>query len=48
MNYAKTYNHLIPQKSLGHKSPIQAMKLWQQTSPHLFKQAVYEQAGLDN
>ncbi len=47
LNYVKTYNHVIPQKSLGHKAPIQAMKEWQAKSPHLFTKRVYERAGLD-
>lgn len=47
LNYARLYNHYIPQKALGHKSPIDAMKHWSKTHPHLFKKKVYKQTGLD-
>jgi len=45
--YCKTYNHHIPQRSLDHRSPVQALQAWQVSKPHLFKRAVYKQAGLD-
>jgi hypothetical protein len=45
--YCKTYNHRIPQRSLDHRSPVQALQAWQVSKPHLFKRAVYKQAGLD-
>ena len=45
--YCKTYNHHIPQRSLDHRSPVQALQAWQVAKPHLFKRAVYKQAGLD-
>ncbi|MFG6417374.1 hypothetical protein ACG02S_26160, partial [Roseateles sp. DC23W] len=45
--YCKTYNHHIPQRSLDHRSPVQALQAWQIAKPHLFKRAVYKQAGLD-
>lgn len=34
---AKNCRPRFPQKSLGHISPIRAMKNWQQSNPHLFK-----------
>ena len=46
--YAKIYNHHIPQKSLNHTSPIDAMKKWQQNHPDLFKKKVYKQAEPDS
>ncbi|MFG6417379.1 integrase core domain-containing protein, partial [Roseateles sp. DC23W] len=46
--YCKTYNHHITQRSLDHRSPVQALQAWQVAKPHLFKRAVYKQAGLDN
>ncbi len=46
-NYLKIYNHHIPQKALGHKAPIQAMKEWQKNKPELFKKRVYNLSGLD-
>ena len=45
--YMNTYNHHIIQKSLGHISPIAAMKQWQVKKPDLFVKRVYKQAGLD-
>ncbi|WP_300085495.1 IS481 family transposase [uncultured Nitrosomonas sp.] len=46
MNYAKTYNHHIPQRALGGISPVDALKSWQVKKPDLFKKRVYKQAGL--
>jgi transposase InsO family protein len=46
-HYMKVYNHHIPQKALGHKTPVQALKEWKAKSPDLFKKRVYDQAGLD-
>lgn len=34
MNYAKTYNHQIPQRALNHISPVQALKDWYVKSQH--------------
>ena len=45
--YAKTYNHLIPQRALKHISPVQALKDWHTKKPELFKKRVYNQPGLD-
>src|SRR5471032_1444434 len=47
LNYLKLYNHHIPQRSIGAKTPIQALKEWQQTKPELFVKRVYDQTGLD-
>ena len=47
-NYAKIYNHNIPQRALKHQTPIQALKKWQQEKPDLFLKRVYNQAGLDS
>lgn len=46
--YCKTYNHHIPQRSLDHRSPVQALQTWQVSKPDLFKRAVHKQPGLDN
>jgi transposase InsO family protein len=46
-NYLKLYNHHIPQRTIGSKTPIQALKEWQQQKPELFVKRVYEQTGLD-
>ena len=47
MHYLKAYNHHIPQRALNHKSPIQALKAWQEKKPELFVKRVYEHTGLD-
>jgi IS30 family transposase len=46
-NYLKIYNNNIPQRALGHQTPIQALKLWHEKKPELFTKRVYNQAGLD-
>ena len=45
--YQKIYNHHIPQKNLGHITPVQALKSWQKKQPELFKKKVYDQARPD-
>jgi transposase InsO family protein len=47
LNYLKLYNHHIPQRAIGAKIPIQALKEWQQKKPELFVKRVYDQMGLD-
>jgi hypothetical protein len=32
---------------LNHPSPVQRMKEWQSSHPHLFRKKVYHLAGLD-
>ncbi len=44
----RLYNHQIPQKALGHISPVEALKDWQKQRPELFKKKVYNLTGLDN
>jgi transposase InsO family protein len=46
--YVNLYNHHIPQKALNHQSPVQRMKEWQSSHPHLFRKKVYHLAGLDS
>ena len=46
-NYQWAYNHQIPQRALGHVSPIQALKEWQKKRPDLFVKRVYNITGLD-
>jgi hypothetical protein len=43
----RRYHHQISQQALGHVSPIQATKDWQQKCPERFKKRVYHLAGLD-
>ena len=45
LKYNQLYNHHIAQKLLGHIKPIQALKNWQKTHPHLFKKVVYNLTG---
>ena len=45
--YEKVYNHHIPQKNLGHITPIQALKNWREKQPELFRKRVYDLSGLD-
>lgn len=47
-NYVKIYKHSIPQRALQHKTPIQALKEWQDKQPEFFRKRVYNQPGLDN
>jgi transposase InsO family protein len=48
LNYLKLYNHHIPQRAIGTKTPIQALKEWQRQKPELFVKRVYDQTGLDS
>jgi transposase InsO family protein len=48
LNYLKLYNHHIPQRAIGSKTPIQALKEWQQKKPDLFVKRVYDQTRLDS
>jgi len=47
-DYCRLYNHHIPQKNLGHITPVQALKKWQQQEPNLFKKSVYNLTGPDS
>jgi len=46
-HYLKLYNHHIPQRAIGSKTPIESLKHWQGLRPELFVKRVYDQAGLD-
>jgi transposase InsO family protein len=46
--YVWLYNHHLPQKALEHISPIEAMKRWQTSHPHLFNRRVTYQRGHDS
>jgi hypothetical protein len=48
LNYPKLYSHHIPQRAIGNKTPILALKVWQQKRPESFVKRVYDQTGLDN
>ena len=45
--YLRVYNHHIPQKNLGHITPVDALKNWKKTHPDLFKKSIYNHTGLD-
>ncbi len=47
LSYLNVYNHHIPQRALGHKSPVEALKKWQAKRPEIFVKRVYKLAGLD-
>jgi transposase InsO family protein len=47
VNYMQIYNHEIPQKALGHISPIDALKQWAEKKPDLFVKSVYKQTRPD-
>ena len=47
-HYNRLYNHHIPQRALGHLTPVQTLKQWYAQHPELFRKQVYDQAGLDN
>jgi transposase InsO family protein len=46
-HYLLLYNERIPQKALGHISPIEALKIWQQKAPKRFNQEIHNLTGLD-
>ncbi|BBA32627.1 transposase of ISPca3, IS481 family [Methylocaldum marinum] len=45
--YVALSNRHIPQRALGHLTPIQALKNWQTSHPHLLRKRVYLHAGPD-
>lgn len=45
--YAKLYNDHLPQRALGHKTPLQAMRAWRQEKPELFVRRPHNQTALD-
>ena len=46
--YLHMYNSNIPQRNLGHVTPVEALKKWRKTHPDLFKTSACNQSGLDN
>ncbi len=46
--YAYLYNYHIPQRALGHKTPIEALRAWQEKKPELFVKNVRNHPGPDN
>ena len=48
LRYVALYNHQLPQSALKSKTPMQAMKEWYQTHPHLFHKRPYDRPGCDS
>ena len=46
-HYRKLYNETLPQKALGHSTPLQAIRTWRQQQPELFVRKLKNQTGLD-
>ena len=46
--YQTLYNDHLPQKALGHKTPLQALRTWREQRPELFVRKLENQAELDN
>jgi len=47
LRYAWLYNEHLPQKNLGHLTPLQALKRWQSSCPDLFVKNVRNRPGPD-
>lgn len=45
--YVATYNHHVPQRALGHLSPVEALQKWHQKRPELFVSDLNNLPGLD-
>ena len=45
--YVALYNHQLPQSALGSKTPMQAMKQWNQERPDLFHKRPHDSPGCD-
>ncbi|WEN15089.1 IS481 family transposase [Rhodanobacter sp. AS-Z3] len=46
--YQTLYNEHLPQKALGHKTPVQAIRAWRKERPELFVRKLKNQTELDN
>jgi len=46
--YLRLDNHHVPQSSLGCLTPVEALKKWQKSRPHLFKKSVHNETKPDN
>jgi hypothetical protein len=47
LRYVALYNHQFPQSALKIKTPIQAIKDWYASHPHLFKMRPHDRPGRD-
>ena len=48
LRYVALYNRQLPQSALKSKTPMQAMKDWYHSHPHLFNKRPYDRPGCDN
>ncbi len=46
--YVWLYNQHLPQKALNHETPVQALRRWQTSHPHLFLTSVRNHTGPDS
>ncbi len=46
--YEKLYNEHLPQRALGHQTPLQAIRAWRKDRPELFVRRPKNQTGLDS
>jgi hypothetical protein len=47
LRYVALYNHLLLQSALKSQIPVQTMKQWYASHPHLFHERPYDRAGRD-
>ncbi|MAT38055.1 MAG: hypothetical protein CL946_00455 [Ectothiorhodospiraceae bacterium] len=47
-DYRQAYKHVIPERALNHKTPIQVLREWQEKSPELFHKKVCDHADRDS
>lgn len=47
LRYGALYNHQLPQSALKSNTPIQTMKDWYDSHPHLFHKRPYDRPGCD-
>jgi len=45
--YLRLYNRHVLQSSLGYLTPVEVLKKWQKSHPHLFKKSVYNETKPD-
>lgn len=48
LRYVALYNHQLPQSALKSLTPLQAMKQWYTSHPHLFLRRPYDRPGCDS
>jgi transposase InsO family protein len=46
-DYLLAYNHFIPQRAIGHRSPIDALASWYDQHPEMFVRQACNQAERD-